>query len=439
MFKKVLFAASSTEASERAADMAFALAKQSNASLYIFHAYGMDSNGWGGIRHLVPSGKVEQIKEEIANYYGEKIQKFGVQNYTIEVVAGMPHTEILRFARNKTVDLIVMGSHEKEIDTDQSAKWGMAGSSLEKVSQRARCPVMVVSKQVPKIWTKDILGDRRDFRILVVDDERIVRDSIKDWLEDEGFAVDAAASGEEALDKLSAASYHLMLTDIKMPGMDGVELLKKSHKSFPDLCVVMMTAYATVETAIEAMKIGALDYLLKPFDPEILIDKVFQVYQGFEVARSIAVSFSNIVFATDFSEQAHCAFELALSMTHRYQAKLHIFHVVPVIHNEKIFILDQKDTQKRIDDAKEKMKDKYGEKLEGVVEYSLESWEGRPYVEILKFARWKNADLIIIAHHSGEIDPKKALLGSNVVRVALSATCPTISINRIPISCRAPE
>jgi nucleotide-binding universal stress UspA family protein/ActR/RegA family two-component response regulator len=437
MFKKVLFAALPTEVSERAADMAFALAKQSNAKLYIFHAYGVDSNGWGGIRHVVPSGKVEEIKGKIAHYYQEKIEKFGVQNYTIEVVAGMPHSEILRFSRSKTVDLIVMGSHEKETDVDLPTRWGMGGSSLEKVSQRARCPVMVVSKQVPKIWTKDAISERRDFRILVVDDELIVRDSIKEWLEDEGFSVDMAASGPEALDKLSAKSYHLMLTDIKMPGMDGVELLKNAHKRFPDLTVIMMTAYATVETAIEALKIGALDYLLKPFDPEILVDKVFQVYQDFEATRSVKVTFSNIVLATDFSERGHRAFDFAFRMTRQYQAKLHIFHVVPVIHDETVLILDQAKIEKRIHDAQEKMKNKYGSELEGVVEYSFESWEGRPYVEILKFARWRNADLIIMSHHSKEIDPEKALLGSNVVRVALSAACPTISINRLPISLRA--
>ncbi len=434
MFKNVLLAASPTKACERAADMAFALAKQSNAKLYIFHAYGMDSNGWGGIRHLVASGKVEEIKGEIAQYYQEKLEKFGVQNYTIEVVAGMPHSEILRFARKKAVDLIIMGPHEKRIDEDLPTRWGMAGSSLEKVSQKSRCPVMVVSEQVPKVWTMEAVGDRKDFWILVVDDELIVRDSIKEWLEDEGFAVEMAASGQEALDKLATKPYHLMLTDIKMPGMDGVELLKRAHKPFPDLTVVMMTAYATVETAIEAMKVGALDYLLKPFDPEILVDKVFEVYEDFEATRSVKVTFSNIVLATDFSEPAHHAFDFAFRMTQYYQAKLHIFHVIPVAHDEDALILDQTDIEKSIKDAQEKMKNKYGSELEGVVEYSFESWEGRPYVEILKFARWRNADLIIMAHHSKEIDPEKALLGSNVVRVALSATCPTISINRPPIS-----
>ncbi|MDZ7582703.1 MAG: response regulator [Deltaproteobacteria bacterium] len=127
--------------------------------------------------------------------------------------------------------------------------------------------------------------ERKQFRILVVDDELIVRDSLKEWLEEEGFAVDMAESGPEALKRLAEGSYHLMLTDIKMPGMDGVEVLQKAKEVFPDLCVVMMTAYATVETAVAAMKTGALDYLVKPFDPDKLIPMVLRIYEDLEAAR----------------------------------------------------------------------------------------------------------------------------------------------------------
>lgn len=126
---------------------------------------------------------------------------------------------------------------------------------------------------------------RKDFRILVVDDELIMRDSLKAWLEDEGFSVDMAASGPEALNHLSKQAYELMLADIKMPGMDGVELLQKAKEVFPDLSVVMMTAYATVETAVEAMKIGAMDYLLKPFDPDTLIPMIIRTYQDLEASK----------------------------------------------------------------------------------------------------------------------------------------------------------
>ncbi len=127
--------------------------------------------------------------------------------------------------------------------------------------------------------------EREKFRILVVDDELIVRDSLKEWLEEEGFTVDVAESGPDALEQLEKTPYHLMLTDIKMPGMDGVEVLQKAKEKYPDLTVVMMTAYATVETAVEAMKIGALDYLVKPFDPDTLVPMTLGIYENLEAAK----------------------------------------------------------------------------------------------------------------------------------------------------------
>jgi len=142
---------------------------------------------------------------------------------------------------------------------------------------------------------------RKDFRILVVDDELIMRDSLKAWLEDEGFAVDTAASGPEALNHLSKQTYELMLADIKMPGMDGVELLQKAKEIFPDLSVVMMTAYATVETAVEAMKIGALDYLLKPFDPDTLIPMIIRIYQDLEAIKESPMEVGALVLCAGTS------------------------------------------------------------------------------------------------------------------------------------------
>ena len=117
---------------------------------------------------------------------------------------------------------------------------------------------------------------RKDFRILVVDDELIVRESLQDWLEDEDFTVDMAASGPEALDLLSKQSYQLMLTDIKMPGMDGVELLQKAKEDFPDLCVVMMTAYGKFDHAVEATKSGCYQFVGKPFQ----LDEIKMVVRG---------------------------------------------------------------------------------------------------------------------------------------------------------------
>lgn len=144
------------------------------------------------------------------------------------------------------------------------------------------------------------LEARKAFRVLVVDDELIVRDSIKEWLEDEGFQVDMAESGVEALDKLAHNTYSLMLLDVKMPGMDGVEVLKRGREMHPDLNVVMMTAYATVETAVEAMKVGAMDYLMKPFDPEALVTMVVQMYRNFVRIGERKLEVGAVVLAAGF-------------------------------------------------------------------------------------------------------------------------------------------
>ena len=139
-------------------------------------------------------------------------------------------------------------------------------------------------------------SDRKDFNILVVDDELSLRDSLKEWLEEEDFSVDMAVSGADALEKLSQKTYQLMLTDIKMPKMSGVDLLKQAKSAHPDLSVVMMTAYATVETAVEAMKIGALDYLIKPFDPDTLVPMVIRIFQDIEATKDLELNIETIVF-----------------------------------------------------------------------------------------------------------------------------------------------
>ena len=144
------------------------------------------------------------------------------------------------------------------------------------------------------------LEARRAFRILVVDDELIVRDSTKEWLVDAGFRADAAESGMEAIERLSAETYNCMLLDVKMPGMDGVEVLKRAKEMHPDMPVVMMTAYATVETAVEAMKIGAFDYLMKPFDPDAMVRMVEQIYTSFERSGESKLNVSAVIVSAGF-------------------------------------------------------------------------------------------------------------------------------------------
>jgi two-component system response regulator HydG len=104
--------------------------------------------------------------------------------------------------------------------------------------------------------------------LLVVDDELIVRDSLDKWFREEGYDVTVAESAQEALGKMAAKRFDLALVDIKMPGTDGVELQRRIHEIDGDMLVIMMTGYASVETAVAALKNGAYDYVSKPFDPD---------------------------------------------------------------------------------------------------------------------------------------------------------------------------
>jgi two-component system response regulator AtoC len=107
-------------------------------------------------------------------------------------------------------------------------------------------------------------------RVLIVDDEEIVRESLCGWLRNDGHAAATAAEGATALDMLRAEPWTVVLLDLKMPGLDGLQVLEEARKLRPDATYVMMTAFATVDTAVSAMKLGAFDYLVKPFDPEEL-------------------------------------------------------------------------------------------------------------------------------------------------------------------------
>ncbi|MFT3786060.1 MAG: sigma-54 dependent transcriptional regulator [Tepidisphaeraceae bacterium] len=116
-------------------------------------------------------------------------------------------------------------------------------------------------------------------RILIVDDQEMMRDSLAATLAHDGHEIVAAYDGQAALQRLQQAKFELMLTDLKMPKMTGIELLAEAKKLRPDMPVVLMTAFATVQTAVEAMKLGAYDYIQKPFDGDeikLLVDRTLE-------------------------------------------------------------------------------------------------------------------------------------------------------------------
>jgi len=107
-------------------------------------------------------------------------------------------------------------------------------------------------------------------RVLIVEDNESLRAGIKVSLEESGFSVQDAASGEEAVQKLEAESFHVVVSDIRLGDLTGVDILKKAKEVNSGTEVILMTAYATVETAIQALRLGAFDYIQKPFEIEQL-------------------------------------------------------------------------------------------------------------------------------------------------------------------------
>jgi DNA-binding NtrC family response regulator len=125
-------------------------------------------------------------------------------------------------------------------------------------------------------------------RILVVDDELVVRDSLGKWFTSEGYQARPVASAREALEVIQEHDFDLALIDIKMPGMDGMELQNRLREADPDLTVIIMTGYASVETAVQALKRGAYDYITKPVDPDELSHLVSNALEHRRARREVA-------------------------------------------------------------------------------------------------------------------------------------------------------
>lgn len=298
MFSRILFATTSSATCNAPSKVAFDLAAQYNARLFIFHVLGFPTHGFGAFVVDFKTGEEEycsqdyiaRVKGEIEKTYAEELR--GLDNYVIETLPGVPHNEILRLARKEEIDLIVMGPHAGEEKGAVSYR-KIVGGTMGAVTQRARCPVMIVSRPIEK--------------------ERL--------------------------------------------------------------------------------------------------------------------TFDNIVFGTDFSKASDTAFLFAYEAAVRCGSKLYIFHALDIVPSPGGAVCSQEEIEKKLDEVQERIKETYVSRMEGFNNYEIKTWEGVPYMEILKFARRKEADVIVMAHHSREKDPEKAIIGSTVEQVVMRAGCPVISVS----------
>ena len=299
MFTKILFATTASPTCDNAAKVAFDLEMKWEAKLTVFHVLGIPTRGYSPFVTDVRTGELEQpdpdyiewVKEEMKNTYGDLLKDS--KNVEIEAAVGIPHREILRMARKKEIDLIIMGSHTRQEDIGATRYRTVVGSTMQKVAKSARCPVVIVSRPCTTCWRL----------------------------------------------------------------------------------------------------------------------------------------FSNIVFGTDFSKAADSAFMFASKLANEVGAKLHMFHACDITSTSAGQVLGQEEIEQLIENARNKMKKRYAAKMNGYDNFDIEVREGIPYIEILKFAREKMGDLIVMAHHTREIDPEEAVLGGTVEQVVLRSACPVASVN----------
>jgi len=120
-------------------------------------------------------------------------------------------------------------------------------------------------------------------KVLIVDDERSIRDSLKVVLEEEGYLAQSAADGKQALELLDQQDFDILITDLKMPEIDGLELTKRCLQAYPQTAVMIITAYGSLDSAIQALRLGAQDYILKPFDFDDVLLKVQRIKRQKEI------------------------------------------------------------------------------------------------------------------------------------------------------------
>ncbi len=158
MFKKILFATTASPACDNAAKVAFDLELKWDAKLIVYHVLGVPTRGFSPFVTDVRTGETEQIdpdyadwvKEEMKNTYGDLLKDS--ENSELEAVIGVPHREILRKARQESVDLIVMGAHTRQEDIGAARYRSVVGSTMQKVAKGARCPVAIIARPCTTCW-----------------------------------------------------------------------------------------------------------------------------------------------------------------------------------------------------------------------------------------------------------------------------------------------
>ncbi len=206
-------------------------------------------------------------------------------------------------------------------------------------------------------------------------------------------------------------------------GFPAREILREAKNTSPDLILLGGSTGDEQESVYKKSVAGTtLQKVAKSARCPVLIVN--------RPAASFWGGLSNITFGTDFSKASDKAFEFAFKIAKTLDCELNVFHAIDIASVSTGKILSQDDIEQKIRETFRMIRARYEEKLKTLKNYSMEVWEGIPYIEVVKYARDTHSDLIVMAHHSDKAGQDDVILGSNVEQVIVRAGCPVISVNR---------
>jgi len=206
-------------------------------------------------------------------------------------------------------------------------------------------------------------------------------------------------------------------------GLPHREVLRTAREWAPDLIVMGGSTGDDEDSVYKKSMVGStLQRVAKVAPCPLLVVN--------RPAASFWGGMSNVVFGTDFSKASDAAFRFALQLVRALDCELHIFHALDIGSMHLGRSMTQDEIESKIRESLRRIRGRYLPEMKDIPEYDFEVWEGIPYVEIVKYAREKHGDLIVMAHHTQKASQEDTRLGSNIEQVIVRAGCPVISINR---------
>jgi nucleotide-binding universal stress UspA family protein len=206
-------------------------------------------------------------------------------------------------------------------------------------------------------------------------------------------------------------------------GFPHREILRAARELAPDLIVMGGSTGDDEDSVYKKSMVGStLQRVAKVAPCPLLVVN--------RPAASFWGGMSNVIFGTDFSKASDAAFRFALRLVKALECELHIFHALDISSMHLGRLMTQDEIESKIRESLRRIRGRYLPEMKDIPDYDFEVWEGIPYVEIVKYAREKHGDLIIMAHHTQKSSQDDTRLGSNIEQVIVRAGCPVISINR---------